>query len=216
VGATPPYEALMRFGRTAGGAHTVDGRVIDPAQSASRTFHAVQSAVGCDAGVGAAACGFVCGAQGLAWTQVRARCGLGGGLDGLDGAVLTDWREVYPSGAHRSSAARFAREGARGLRLVGSDDGIRFWTLSGSVLEDARGDGQLRVVVDFSPKGGPKDLPGAWDGERIKWADGNRWSRDAPACAIDAVRRVQQAAPADAAPASPAAEVCWREHGGWS
>ena len=38
------------------------------------------------------------------------------------------------------------------------------------------------VVVDFSPKGGPKDLTGEYSapaGEKagITWADGNRWTK---------------------------------------
>ena len=32
-----------------------------------------------------------------------------------------------------------------------------------------------RVRADFSPKGGPADAEGRWDGEGIAWQDGNRW-----------------------------------------
>jgi len=35
-----------------------------------------------------------------------------------------------------------------------------------------------RILVDFSPKGGPKDLEGIFDGNAptgIKWPDGNKW-----------------------------------------
>ena len=31
------------------------------------------------------------------------------------------------------------------------------------------------VRADFSPKGGPADAEGRWDGEGIAWQDGNRW-----------------------------------------
>jgi hypothetical protein len=39
------------------------------------------------------------------------------------------------------------------------------WTLTGKVDGDS-------IFVDFSPKGGPKDLKGAFDGDGIKWPDG--------------------------------------------
>ena len=29
--------------------------------------------------------------------------------------------------------------------------------------------------ADFSPKGGPADAEGRWDGAGIAWGDGNRW-----------------------------------------
>jgi hypothetical protein len=46
------------------------------------------------------------------------------------------------------------------------------WKLVGSVKED-------KIFVDFSPKGGPKDLEGKWEGAPvpgIRWPDGNLWS----------------------------------------
>mmetsp|Transcript_15910 Transcript_15910/g.36571 ORF Transcript_15910/g.36571 Transcript_15910/m.36571 type:complete len:158 (-) Transcript_15910:1348-1821(-) len=43
------------------------------------------------------------------------------------------------------------------------------WTLSGKV------DGN-DIFVDFSPKGGPKDLKGVFDGTGINWPDGNKWT----------------------------------------
>ena len=44
------------------------------------------------------------------------------------------------------------------------------WELSGKVSGD-------EIFVDFSPKGGPKDLKGVWDGSGIRWPDGNKWSK---------------------------------------
>ena len=37
----------------------------------------------------------------------------------------------------------------------------------------------LKIVVDFSPKGGPSDLTGEWDSKNsaIQWADGNNWTK---------------------------------------
>merc|ERR1712146_525972 len=41
---------------------------------------------------------------------------------------------------------------------------------------DAKVNGET-IVIDFSPKGGPKDLTGTLseDSKRINWADGNFW-----------------------------------------
>lgn len=49
------------------------------------------------------------------------------------------------------------------------DDGKK-WTLTGKVVDEKN------IIVDFSPKGGPKNLKGVWDGTGIKWFDGNKWN----------------------------------------
>lgn len=46
------------------------------------------------------------------------------------------------------------------------------WKLVGSVSEDGE-----TIFIDFSPKGGPKDLLGVWDGDGIKFPDGNKWTK---------------------------------------
>mmetsp|Transcript_19432 Transcript_19432/g.42456 ORF Transcript_19432/g.42456 Transcript_19432/m.42456 type:complete len:166 (-) Transcript_19432:136-633(-) len=33
------------------------------------------------------------------------------------------------------------------------------------------------LLIDFSPKGGPKDLVGKWDGDGILFPDGNKWKK---------------------------------------
>jgi hypothetical protein len=43
------------------------------------------------------------------------------------------------------------------------------WALDGKL------DGNS-ILVDFSPKGGPKNLKGVWAGDGIRWPDGNKWS----------------------------------------
>uniref|UniRef100_A0A7S2A4W8 Uncharacterized protein n=1 Tax=Trieres chinensis TaxID=1514140 RepID=A0A7S2A4W8_TRICV len=43
------------------------------------------------------------------------------------------------------------------------------WRLTGTVEDNT-------ILVDFSPKGGPANLKGVWDGSGIKWPDGNKWS----------------------------------------
>ena len=68
------------------------------------------------------------------------------------------------------------------LTLVGSDDGVAFWTLAGAWTDQATG----KLTVDFSPKGGPADLQGTYGcdesscGEgncKITWQDGSAWSK---------------------------------------
>lgn len=59
------------------------------------------------------------------------------------------------------------------LTLVGSDDGLAFWTLSGAWTDQAAG----VLTVDFSPKGGPSNLTGVWSAGVITWQDRNRWTR---------------------------------------
>ena len=46
------------------------------------------------------------------------------------------------------------------------------WKLAGTVRED-------KILVDFSPKGGPKNLEGVYDASSppgIRWPDGNKWT----------------------------------------
>lgn len=57
------------------------------------------------------------------------------------------------------------------ITLVGSDDGLLFWTLSGKFT--SKKDGSLEI--DFSPKGGPK-LAATYVNGHIKYEDGNSWS----------------------------------------
>eukprot|EP00544_Gedaniella_sp_CCMP2646_P008472 CAMPEP_0202505280 /NCGR_PEP_ID=MMETSP1361-20130828/46832_1 /ASSEMBLY_ACC=CAM_ASM_000849 /TAXON_ID=210615 /ORGANISM="Staurosira complex sp., Strain CCMP2646" /LENGTH=160 /DNA_ID=CAMNT_0049138983 /DNA_START=19 /DNA_END=501 /DNA_ORIENTATION=+ len=48
-------------------------------------------------------------------------------------------------------------------------DSGKKWTLTGRVSGK-------NIYVDFSPKGGPRNLKGVWDGTGIKWPDGNKWN----------------------------------------
>mmetsp|Transcript_34523 Transcript_34523/g.41299 ORF Transcript_34523/g.41299 Transcript_34523/m.41299 type:complete len:186 (+) Transcript_34523:87-644(+) len=45
------------------------------------------------------------------------------------------------------------------------------WKITGEVRGDAE------VKLDFSPKGGPADLPGKWDNDGILFPDGNKWMK---------------------------------------
>jgi hypothetical protein len=46
------------------------------------------------------------------------------------------------------------------------------WTLTGQVGSDG-----MSILVDFTPKGGPPNLKGTWDGSGIMWPDGNKWTK---------------------------------------
>jgi hypothetical protein len=57
------------------------------------------------------------------------------------------------------------------------DAEVKPWRLTGYVTE--KGD---KMFVDFSPKGGPKDLVATYEGG-IKFPDGNTWTRKEPVAA---------------------------------
>ena len=46
------------------------------------------------------------------------------------------------------------------ITKIGSDDGLNVWELTAVPKGES-------VLIDFSPKGGPKDLLGKWDGSGI-------------------------------------------------
>lgn len=68
-----------------------------------------------------------------------------------------------------TKAAVSGTDGNPGCPVDGSG---KVWNLVGLVQDD-------KIFVDFSPKGGPKDLQGKWEAEPvpgIRWPDGNLWS----------------------------------------
>jgi len=190
VGADVPYVANMRFGSVAGGAHSAVGHLLQDGQT---NFRADQSVIGCDNGIGAAACEGVCLARGLRWAQIAAKCGAAA----LDGSVLTDWHSAQ---AQKPAAALFSSTGAN-ITLHASVDGRSFRRLHGFWVPNAAVEGGSGLVVNFAPWGGPYNLAGEWRGDRITWADGNTWRRDAPPCA-EAALRAESPDPA-----------CWPEWG---
>mmetsp|Transcript_25012 Transcript_25012/g.39297 ORF Transcript_25012/g.39297 Transcript_25012/m.39297 type:complete len:83 (+) Transcript_25012:325-573(+) len=58
-----------------------------------------------------------------------------------------------------------------GAACAGEPD-LAKWRLEGKLAE--AGD---KIFVDFSPKGGPKDLVGKFDKDGIVFPDGNKWSK---------------------------------------
>eukprot|EP00541_Cyclophora_tenuis_P002761 CAMPEP_0116564656 /NCGR_PEP_ID=MMETSP0397-20121206/13427_1 /TAXON_ID=216820 /ORGANISM="Cyclophora tenuis, Strain ECT3854" /LENGTH=112 /DNA_ID=CAMNT_0004091269 /DNA_START=99 /DNA_END=437 /DNA_ORIENTATION=+ len=63
-------------------------------------------------------------------------------------------------------AKLFGTDGNPGCPADGSGNK---WQLTGKISGK-------NIFVDFSPKGGPKDLKGFFDGSGIEWPDGNKWS----------------------------------------
>ena len=70
-----------------------------------------------------------------------------------------------------SSGATLTVRGADGTPGCSNGEEQREWSLEGEV----RGEGE--ILIDFSPKGGPKDLLGKWTGKGILYPDGNTWSK---------------------------------------
>merc|ERR1719248_469560 len=58
---------------------------------------------------------------------------------------------------------------------------VKEWSLSAVVAKDGQS-----LTVDFSPKGGPKDLTGKWNGkDGISWPDGNTWTKQQSSVNVD-------------------------------
>lgn len=51
-----------------------------------------------------------------------------------------------------------------------ADGPTKAWRLAGKVKGD-------QIFVDFSPKGGPKNLLGKWEEDGIRWPDSNKWTK---------------------------------------
>ena len=71
----------------------------------------------------------------------------------------------------------FDQDGARIGTCDGSDTGpTQEWSLPATASQSGTTD---KIVIDFSSKGGPSDLSGVWDAEKvgITWSDGNTWPK---------------------------------------
>ena len=69
-----------------------------------------------------------------------------------------------------------------GLVVTGVDETGPAWTVPANLAKDTAASAGT-IQVDFSSKGGPKDLTGTWTGDAIAWADGNAWTVRATAAA---------------------------------
>ena len=72
-----------------------------------------------------------------------------------------------------------AEQPAHILQVVGTDDGVTWWHITGT----CSGEGMTNINLDFSPKGGPSGVTGKWTydpqwviaREKIHFPDGNVW-----------------------------------------
>eukprot|EP00639_Heterosigma_akashiwo_P000421 CAMPEP_0194573568 /NCGR_PEP_ID=MMETSP0292-20121207/9735_1 /TAXON_ID=39354 /ORGANISM="Heterosigma akashiwo, Strain CCMP2393" /LENGTH=974 /DNA_ID=CAMNT_0039424851 /DNA_START=89 /DNA_END=3013 /DNA_ORIENTATION=- len=80
-------------------------------------------------------------------------------------AIVGSYTDPHHPGMYRRV---FKNEWGRYF-VEGTDNGTTKWLLPLTVAEN----GQL--LIDFSPKGGPKDLVAEWDGSGIVFSDGNKW-----------------------------------------
>ena len=67
-----------------------------------------------------------------------------------------------------------------GLRDGACDGSDRSSTVTSWTLPTKAGKGQDEsdvIIIDFSPKGGPKDLKGTFEVDGIRWSDGNKWTK---------------------------------------
>ena len=72
-----------------------------------------------------------------------------------------------------------AEQPAHVLQVVGTDDGVTWWHITGT----CSGEGMTNINLDFSPKGGPSGVTGKWTydpqwviaREKIHFPDGNVW-----------------------------------------
>jgi hypothetical protein len=69
-----------------------------------------------------------------------------------------------------NAVAEVTLTGTDGNPSCPADGSGNAWTLQGKVVDNDS------ILVDFTPKGGPKDLKGVWDGDGIRWPDGNKWT----------------------------------------
>ena len=99
----------------------------------------------------------------------------------LVAAHAIDFSGQYSDPKHPNCRREIVVVDRNTVKITGTDgtpgcppDGSgRPWVLTGKINGDS-------LLVDFSPKGGPKDLEGIYDDgtspESIKWPDGNSWT----------------------------------------
>ena len=111
-----------------------------------------------------------------------------GWLEDRDGSPETPFAGVYTDPNHPGCRRQIRTMAAGRLALVTGEDGDpgcppkdpskdSHWRLLGKIISDTE------ILVDFSPKGGPKDLEGKWcpecgDHGGISWPDGNVWPKE--------------------------------------
>jgi hypothetical protein len=88
--------------------------------------------------------------------------------------TVSSFQGEYTDPFHPGCLRKITVEGKK-VTIIGSDDvdSKKIWKLN--AVEEKAGE----ILVDFSPKGGPKDLLGKYslDKNRIEWPDGNAWTK---------------------------------------
>jgi hypothetical protein len=89
-------------------------------------------------------------------------------------------RSIKVTGNAMDPSGRKSRKPAAVIKGTDNEDGgacdagsePESWRLTATLSED-----QSKIMVDFSPKGGPKDVVGKWVDGGIVFPDGNKWSK---------------------------------------
>ena len=68
-----------------------------------------------------------------------------------------------------TKAKVFGEDGTPGCQADGRE--TKKWELEGELR------GENEILIDFSKKGGPKNLLGKWTGSGVLFPDGNTWSK---------------------------------------
>ena len=95
----------------------------------------------------------------------------------VSNAAVVDWTGSYADPFHPNCQRVVSVSGLTTATIKGTDGNPacppggagKEWALEGKI------DGN-NILVDFTPKGGPKDLKGVWVGDGIRWPDGNKWT----------------------------------------
>ena len=69
-----------------------------------------------------------------------------------------------------TKAKVFGEDGTPGCQADGQKE-TKKWELEGELR------GENEILIDFSKKGGPKNLLGKWTGSGVLFPDGNTWSK---------------------------------------
>jgi hypothetical protein len=113
------------------------------------------------------------------WTGaavVPAAAGAATGVDLFSGDYADPFHPYCQRHIEVVSPTRASVTGTDGTPGCPPDGSGRPWALTG-ILNEEEG---TSILIDFTPKGGPKDLKGVWEAspvEGIRFPDGNLWSK---------------------------------------
>merc|ERR1711920_260298 len=84
-------------------------------------------------------------------------------------AALVNFGGLYSDPAHPGCTRKVKLAGTAAF-ITGADEDKVPFKVKGSTQGNT-------ITIDFSPKGGPKDVTGVWIGSGIKFPDGNVWTK---------------------------------------